>query len=74
MDTVLFACVHNAGRSQMAAAWFNKLCDLAKAPAIYPPWPKRGSLNSMTPFVEPAMSQPRIVSQAISLNPARSRK
>lgn len=23
---VLFACVHNAGRSHMSAAWFNKLC------------------------------------------------
>jgi arsenate reductase len=34
LDTVLFACVHNAGRSQMAAAWFNKLCDLHKAVAI----------------------------------------
>jgi arsenate reductase len=27
MKTILFACVHNAGRSQMAAAWFNVLCD-----------------------------------------------
>jgi arsenate reductase len=34
MDTVLFACVHNAGRSQMAAAWFNKICDGGKASAI----------------------------------------
>jgi arsenate reductase (thioredoxin) len=34
MDTVLFACVHNAGRSQMAAAWFNKICDVGKASAI----------------------------------------
>jgi arsenate reductase len=34
MITVLFACVHNAGRSQMAAAWFNLLCDPAKARAI----------------------------------------
>ena len=25
MTTVIFACVHNAGRSQMAAAWFNHL-------------------------------------------------
>jgi len=24
-DRVVFACVHNAGRSQMAAAWFNHL-------------------------------------------------
>lgn len=34
MKTVLFACVHNAGRSQMAAAWFNELADPAKARAI----------------------------------------
>jgi arsenate reductase (thioredoxin) len=34
MTTVIFACVHNAGRSQMAAAWFNALSDPAKARAI----------------------------------------
>ena len=34
MNTVLFACVHNAGRSQMAAAWFNVLADPSKARAI----------------------------------------
>jgi arsenate reductase len=34
MNTVLFACVHNAGRSQMAAAWFNLLADASKARAI----------------------------------------
>jgi len=34
MKTVLFACVHNAGRSQMAAAWFNALSDPARARAI----------------------------------------
>ncbi len=34
MKTVLFACVHNAGRSQMAAAWFNQLADSSKARAI----------------------------------------
>lgn len=31
--TVLFACVHNAGRSQMAAAWFNAMSDARKARA-----------------------------------------
>lgn len=31
---MLFACVHNAGRSQMAAAFFNKICDHAKVSAI----------------------------------------
>lgn len=34
MKTVLFACVHNAGRSQMAAAWFNALSDPSRARAI----------------------------------------
>jgi arsenate reductase len=34
MTTVLFACVQNAGRSQMAAAFFNALADPARARAI----------------------------------------
>jgi arsenate reductase len=34
MTTVLFACVANAGRSQMAAAFFNQLADPKKARAI----------------------------------------
>jgi arsenate reductase len=34
MRTVIFACVHNAGRSQMAAAFFNRLADPALARAI----------------------------------------
>lgn len=34
MKTYLFACVHNAGRSQMAAAWLDHLADPAKACAI----------------------------------------
>lgn len=34
MIQVLFACVHNAGRSQMAAAFFNQLADPARARAI----------------------------------------
>jgi arsenate reductase len=34
MKTVLFACVHNAGRSQMSAALFNLVADPAKARAI----------------------------------------
>ena len=32
--TVLFACVHNAGRSQMAAAFFDRLADPARARAV----------------------------------------
>ena len=31
MKTVLFACVHNAGRLQMANALFNALADPGKA-------------------------------------------
>jgi arsenate reductase len=34
MKTIVFACVHNAGRSQMAAALFNALADPAKARAL----------------------------------------
>jgi len=34
MVKVVFACIHNAGRSQMAAAFFNQLADPEKAVAI----------------------------------------
>jgi arsenate reductase len=34
MKTVLFACVHNAGRSQMAAAFFNAIADPLMAKAV----------------------------------------
>jgi arsenate reductase (thioredoxin) len=34
MKRVIFACVHNAGRSQMAAAFFNAIADPARANAI----------------------------------------
>ncbi len=34
MKRIVFACVHNAGRSQMAAAWFNRVADPAKADAV----------------------------------------
>jgi arsenate reductase len=34
MHRVIFACVHNAGRSQMAAAFYNQLADRSKAEAI----------------------------------------
>ena len=34
MKTVIFACVHNAGRSQMAAAFFNALVDPTRARAL----------------------------------------
>ena len=34
MLKVIFACVHNAGRSQMAAAFLNQLADPRKAQAL----------------------------------------
>lgn len=34
MRTFIFACIHNAGRSQMSAALFNRYVDPAKARAI----------------------------------------
>ena len=34
MTTIIFACVHNAGRSQIAAAYFNALTDARKARAV----------------------------------------
>jgi arsenate reductase len=34
VKTVIFACIHNAGRSQMAAAWFNALADATQARAL----------------------------------------
>jgi arsenate reductase len=39
MKSVIFACVHNAGRSQMAAAWFNHLVT-ESTPNAQPPTPK----------------------------------
>ena len=34
MRTFIFACVHNAGRSQMSAAFFNRFADPKKARAV----------------------------------------
>lgn len=34
MRTFIFACVHNAGRSQMSAAFFNQIADPALARAV----------------------------------------
>jgi arsenate reductase len=34
MKIIVFACVHNAGRSQMAAAFFNALAEAREAQAI----------------------------------------
>jgi len=34
MKKIIFACIHNAGRSQMAAAFFNQLMDPSKGRAV----------------------------------------
>jgi protein-tyrosine-phosphatase len=34
MQTFIFACIHNAGRSQMSAAFFNQLADPKQATGI----------------------------------------
>ncbi len=34
MQRVIFACVHNTGRSQMAAVFFNQFADRTKAEAV----------------------------------------
>jgi len=34
LKTYIFACVHNAGRSQMSAAFFNQIADPSKARGI----------------------------------------
>jgi len=34
MKTFIFACIHNAGRSQMSAAFFNELADSRLARAV----------------------------------------
>jgi arsenate reductase (thioredoxin) len=34
MRKIIFACVHNAGRSQMSAAFFNRYADSTKARAV----------------------------------------
>ncbi len=34
VQKIIFACIHNAGRSQMAAPFFNQLADPAKAVAV----------------------------------------
>lgn len=45
MRQVLFACVHNTGRSQMAEAFFNRLADPARARAISGGTEPAGEMN-----------------------------
>ena len=63
---VIFACVHNAGRSQMAAALFNQLADPAKARAV-----SAGTkpADRIHPEVMAAMQE-----QAIDLSSARPQR
>jgi arsenate reductase len=66
VKTVIFACVHNAGRSQMAAAFFNNLADPARARAL-----SAGTApgDRVHPEVVAAMQE-----QGIDLSGARPRK
>ncbi|MFL5387893.1 MAG: arsenate reductase ArsC [Myxococcales bacterium] len=72
MTTVLFACVHNAGRSQIAAALFNALADPSKARAISAgtqPGPKIHPEVLMVlreAGVELAEEKPRLLTQEIA--------
>lgn len=59
MKKVIFACVHNAGRSQMAAAWFNHLVT-ESTPNSQTPIP-----NSQFPTLN-AEGPPRAVSAGTS--------
>jgi protein-tyrosine-phosphatase len=43
---VIFACIHNAGRSQMAAAFFNQMADTSKAQAISAETPIQPNLGT----------------------------
>ena len=59
MKKVIFACVHNAGRSQMAAAWFNHLV------AESTPNSQTRTPSSMTPSPQtwrPSAEGPKAVS------------
>ena len=66
MKTILFACVHNAGRSQMAAAWFNELADPRKARGI-------SAGTSPGPSVHPEVAE-AMREAGVDLSGARPRK
>jgi hypothetical protein len=51
MKIVLFAYVHNAGRSQMAAALFSRLADPLKARAISPGTGMRGDSRAVSAYL-----------------------
>jgi arsenate reductase len=52
VERVIFACVHNAGRSQMAAAFFNQLADPERARS-----PRPGAGRAVDPKVREAMNE-----------------
>ena len=66
MTTVLFACVKNAGRSQMAAAFFNRMADPALARAISAGTSPAESLHA---WVVDAMAE-----RGVDLSEARPRR
>jgi len=63
---VVFACVHNAGRSQMAAAFFNMLADPARARA-------RSAGTEPAPRIHPEVVQV-MAERGISLGEAVPRR
>lgn len=66
VKTVIFACVHNAGRSQMAAYWFNHLADSTKARAI-------SAGTEPGPHVHPVVME-AMREQGLDLSDAQPRK
>ena len=66
VKTVIFACVHNAGRSQMAAYWFNHLADSTKARAI-------SAGTEPGPHVHPVVME-TMREQGLDLSDAQPRK
>jgi len=72
MKRILFACIHNAGRSQMAAAWFNALADRSLAEGISPgtaPGPRVHPevLEAMREVgIDLATAQPRFLSDELA--------
>ena len=59
---VVFACVHNAGRSQMAAAWFDALA----APAVGAYIGAAYWFTSSTSFANPAVTVGRVFSDTFA--------
>jgi arsenate reductase len=67
MKTVVFACVHNAGRSQMAATFFNQLADPRKAAHFRR---ARIQANRVYPEVVEVMREAGICSSCVAQRPS----